>query len=448
MLINKFIYKRFTFYTNLLILFSSIVFAIFFKFLGLESLFYHSLIPISLFLLSLSLCYVNTTFAQIVFLISVNTALIYFSVLLGKESAIYLLFIVIPILPLIYFETNKILRFTFTTASILSYLMTEILMTSENYPIFRLDKYNIEFIGIFAVTLIIIINIITVFTLLYLKYQFKTQLIDSNESLIKVNKMLTESKKMQFELTQYADYAKLVQRIAHEFKNPLQMLQGTAEVGLKKDNQAELFKIVLQSVDRLNYVIQPMLNYLNTEENYHFDSFDISKIVDDIVILSKANCNSKKIKISVQNILKNSMVFGDSKAIGQIFINLITNSIDAIGSDGGRIIIDLINQSYFHNSKERDGIKIDIIDNGCGIDENQLKKIFVPYETSKKSKNNVGLGLSIVSKIIEDHNGLIKISSLKGEGTTISIFFPIGDANTVIVKNETSFLLDDEFFQI
>jgi signal transduction histidine kinase len=146
--------------------------------------------------------------------------------------------------------------------------------------------------------------------------------------------------------------------------------------------------------------------------------------------------------------LKDIYAYGDPKAIGQIFINLITNSIDAIGHNGGRIMIDLINQPYYHNSQEKNGIKVDIIDNGCGIDEAHLKKIFVPYETSKKNKNNVGLGLSIVSKIIEDHNGLIKISSLKGAGTTISIFLPIGSQKSKTIEKEESFLLDDEFFQI
>ena len=73
-------------------------------------------------------------------------------------------------------------------------------------------------------------------------------------------------------LTQYADYAKLVQSIAHEFKNPLQMLQGTAEIGLLKDSKdRELFDTIISSIDRLNNVIQPLLLYLNKKIVIHLN---------------------------------------------------------------------------------------------------------------------------------------------------------------------------------
>ena len=224
------------------------------------------------------------------------------------------------------------------------------------------------------------------------------------------------------------------------------MLQGVAEVGLNKNQNNELFEIVLQSVDRLNYVIQPMLNYLNTEQNYNFDTFNIEKVVNDIVVLCKANCYSRGISISVNNHLNFPYVFGDSKAIGQVLINLISNAMDAIQKDKGQITFKLKNNKFLCGQEEINGIQIDISDNGCGIEDSQVKKIFVPYESSKRKQNNVGLGLSIVSKIMKDHKGLIEIDSKVDIGTTVRLYFPKSKNTKLEHKKEVPFKLDDSFF--
>ena len=94
------------------------------------------------------------------------------------------------------------------------------------------------------------------------------------------------------------------------------------------------------------------------------------------------------------------------------------------------------------------GVRCNVIDDGCGISREELKTIFVPYETTKKSSTNVGLGLSIVYKIIEDHNGLIEIDSEIGIGTTVSIWLKAVDQSKVIESKLTnSFELSNDFFQ-
>ena len=94
------------------------------------------------------------------------------------------------------------------------------------------------------------------------------------------------------------------------------------------------------------------------------------------------------------------------------------------------------------------GVNISIIDNGCGMNEEDLKSIFVPYQTSKTTSTNVGLGLSIVYKIIQDHKGLIKINSTLGEGTTVSVWFQMGDEVSSNEKiDESMFVLANEFFE-
>ena len=104
------------------------------------------------------------------------------------------------------------------------------------------------------------------------------QLEETNKNLVSTNQQLKESRDMQERLTQHAEYAKLVQSIAHEIKNPLQMIQGTAEVGLEKESdRSESFAIILNGIERLNNVIQPLLLYLNKHpKSYMFTSHDIT----------------------------------------------------------------------------------------------------------------------------------------------------------------------------
>ena len=161
-----------------------------------------------------------------------------------------------------------------------------------------------------------------------------------NRSEQQAQEALKKSKDAQLMLVQHADYARLVQSIAHEFKNPLQMLQGTAEIGLLHDNKnKEIFNTIINTVGRLNNVIEPMLTYLKTDNSYDFQSFNITNTINDILLLSKANCKTKGIQLKLINNAENAIVYGDPTAIGQVFINLMSNAMDAIGSNKGHIVV-------------------------------------------------------------------------------------------------------------
>jgi len=375
----------------------------------------------------------------------------FYSTHLGFKSGAHLMYIPLSILPLILYpsDIDKFWRHSgliIVLSSVLFSITIPVLYPSIS--VFIPNK-SAELIYIFAFLTAIglILPQVNVFNRSEQKATKKLE--QSNERLNLVIKQLRQSKEKQRHLSEYADYAKLVQRIAHEFKNPLQMLQGTAELGIQKpEKNNDLFKIVLETVDRLNNVIQPMLNYFVSDKVKIFNAFDIGITAEDIFRLSKANCAARQIKIDVKNNLKQPYFNGNSKAIGQVFINLITNSIDAIGNNGGSISIELLNESFMLKNHIEDGIRINLIDDGCGMNKNTLNTIFVPYETTKKSVTNVGLGLSIVYKIIQDHDGLIEIESEEGIGTTVSIW--LKSYNKDIKPDNSkinSFELENEFFQ-
>ena len=271
-----------------------------------------------------------------------------------------------------------------------------------------------------------------------------------NKDLKRALKKLKESREAQVKLTQYADYAKLVQSIAHEFKNPLQMLQGTAEIGLLKDSKdRELFDTIISSIDRLNNVIQPLLLYLNKKNSYSFKSVNIiKKVIEEIMLLSKANCKSKNIDLQFIRDDKDLYIYADGQFIGQVIINLLTNAIESISNDGGAITIQLENDEMLIRKETVSAVKMCIMDTGCGIPEEKINTIFLPYVSNHSGENNLGLGLSIVAKVIKDHHGLIKIDSNVGIGTTVSVWLPLSENKNEIDQSELApFELDDSFFE-
>jgi len=110
-----------------------------------------------------------------------------------------------------------------------------------------------------------------------------------------------------------------------------------------------------------------------------------------------------------------------------VFLNLIRNAIEAM-PDGGKLFLTTrISSSYSvktqGHAKSRQDIIVEITDTGKGISDEHLKNLFTPFYTTK-SKGN-GLGLPISLKIIEDHQGTMKVSSHSGKGTTVQVYLPV-----------------------
>ncbi len=125
--------------------------------------------------------------------------------------------------------------------------------------------------------------------------------------------------------------------------------------------------------------------------------------------------------IKIEKLFDNNLplIFINQSQIEQVLLNLLTNAVDAIKPNGnGKIII----KTSFSNSEE---IYIEISDNGIGIEEDAIEKIFEPFYTTKKVGEGIGLGLYVSYKIIAAHNGTIKVNSKKGEGSSFKIILPI-----------------------
>lgn len=217
------------------------------------------------------------------------------------------------------------------------------------------------------------------------------------------------------------DYQYLIRGIAHELNNPLSGIKGAAQLlnnNLSKDEVNKCSEIIIKEVDRLKNLIER----LKRLDNFDKDSFgpvNIQELLMDILFLeSNLHTNIKfitKFDITIPEI------HGDETSLKQVFMNLIKNSVDAIGKNGQIEIKTKWVTEY--RIKSKNNIQITIKDNGKGIIKKNINKIFTPFYSSKK--NGTGLGLFISSQIIAKHGGVIMVKSEPKKGTEFNIHLPL-----------------------
>lgn len=217
--------------------------------------------------------------------------------------------------------------------------------------------------------------------------------------------------------------------LAHEIKNPLGGIKGAAQLlSMELSEEAQLLdytQIMIKEVERINFIIEELMDLGNPREP-EIGDVDLIKILNDIVLLQREAARSQKINFRLKLDPSIPPVQGDEGLLTRLFLNLIKNAREAIDYEGEVLIETRIVSNYHMTGPgRRSSPMVDIVvsDTGCGIDQHEMDRIFTPYFTTK-SKGS-GLGLAISQKIIEDHNGLLKIESSPGEGTTITISLPL-----------------------
>jgi len=233
---------------------------------------------------------------------------------------------------------------------------------------------------------------------------------------------LTEIQELKKEIERsqrLASLGKLAAGIAHEIRNPLSSIKGFATYFRERYKEIpedqKTADIMVQEVERLNRVIGQLLEFARPMAIQKRSS-SIENIIHHSLKMIEEQATEKNIIIKTDFSSGIKEVSIDPDSIKQVLLNLYLNAMEAM--DKGGILSIEISQDEI--SKR---IKISVSDTGVGINKADLIHIFDPYFTTKQS--GTGLGLAIVHKIIESHDGEVRVESESGKGTTVNLFLPV-----------------------
>ena len=240
--------------------------------------------------------------------------------------------------------------------------------------------------------------------------------------------------------------------IAHDFNNHLMVITGSCELLEMQDlteKQKNYVKNIYQSAKKSSELIKKLLQF-GRSEDYENQEFDLIEVVDDAKdIMSHTTKNKTKVHFTTD--LKQALIFGNISSIENSIINLIKNGIEAM-NENGSIYIDLTAEyldsvpanSIVSTTPEGFYYKLEIKDEGSGISEEILDKIFNPFFSTKRKQKGTGLGLSTVLSTVLEHEGLITVSTKKGIGSKFTLYFKAIDEPVLKKDRYHIMLVDDE----
>jgi two-component system, sensor histidine kinase and response regulator len=233
------------------------------------------------------------------------------------------------------------------------------------------------------------------------------------------------------ELAQKERLASLGQASAefvHDIGNPLTIVWGYVQLLAKKLEESERtddpnavssnkeLEIIEQNVRLCRDLLTMWQSYGSVEAAPH-RLISISDIVREVVASVGAMAKETSVELKWDVTEDPCSLTGDAVQITRAIQNVIINAIQASGDRHGTVVVSCNRQDFY--------VDVRTADTGHGISSDQMAKIFDPYFTTKQGKSGTGLGLFITKKVVDDHNGSIKVDSTLGVGTTITIRLPL-----------------------
>lgn len=224
-----------------------------------------------------------------------------------------------------------------------------------------------------------------------------------------------------------AAWGEVARRLAHEIKNPLTPIQLSAErlqhklLGKLDDHDTQLVQratqTIVSQVGAMKNMVTEFANYARAPAA-RMVQLDMHQLLNEVMGLYEANSSPIDLQFGAERTLLN----GDATRLRQVIHNLLQNAHDALQQTARPQIV-LSTENTPDNA-----LKLTVRDNGSGIPEHMLGRLFEPYMTTKQ--RGTGLGLAIVKKIVEEHGGKITIESQPAAGTSVSVILPLAVTET------------------
>lgn len=213
-----------------------------------------------------------------------------------------------------------------------------------------------------------------------------------------------------------------IENVSHEFKTPLASIEGYVTLlqrkGLSEEKRREYTDRILFNTKRLSALTGNILllsRLENQEIEIKKESYSLDEQLREIILMYESQWSEKKLDLDID--LDSVICCGNKDLLAQVWQNLIGNAIKFV-SDGGRIRV-LLRQ-------KQNSIEISVVDNGSGMSEDVMNRIYEKFyqgDTSRSSSGN-GLGLTLAKRIVALHNGTISVSSKEGKGTAFTVAIP------------------------
>jgi signal transduction histidine kinase len=243
------------------------------------------------------------------------------------------------------------------------------------------------------------------------------------ERLAETNRRLEQVQADARRSERLAALGQLSAGLAHEIRNPLGVIKGSAEMLNQKLQQSdelarELAGYISSEVNRLSELVTEFLDFARP---LHADLHptDLVALLDRVLKTVANRWNGKPVVVERGYTSNPPLVPLDESLCEQAFLNLVQNAYEAMDENGGALRVEV---GRAHHD-DRGGVEVRLSDTGSGVPGNLREEIFNPFVTTKKT--GVGLGLSIVSKIIDGHQGSIRVDNGSQGGAVFTVFFPL-----------------------
>jgi len=267
-------------------------------------------------------------------------------------------------------------------------------------------------------------------TSIYLLKELDKKNIDLQNERINLEKRVEEKtremKGIHAKLLQSTKMAAIGQfsaGIAHEINNPLGAIINHANTLIAKSEingqDRDYLDLIMQGLKRIENIVQQILGFSGKQRS-DLKLVTVAQTLNESLAFVQHKLNGKKIEFSRNLVNPSLQILVDPAQIQQVFINIISNAVDALEKNG-KLNIEIVS--------DKKNVEVRFSDNGRGIKENDLEKIFDPFFTTKEVGSGTGLGLFISYNIIKLYQGTIDIQSEVGKGTQVSVKLPLSEVS-------------------
>ncbi|MDO8964985.1 MAG: ATP-binding protein [Coriobacteriia bacterium] len=214
-----------------------------------------------------------------------------------------------------------------------------------------------------------------------------------------------------------AAMGELTAGVAHEVRNPLGIIRASVQLmedaECSRERVHEAAEVIKQEIDRLDKVIKALLDFGRPAQPT-MRPVDVRQVLEEVVLFSRTFASRGKVDIAEEYGPGVPDVFADPEQLKQVFVNLISNAVQAMAETGGDLVVATGADDGF--------VFVRFTDDGPGIEADMLGKVFDPFVSTRD--DGTGLGLTIVHRIVDDHDGHIEVASEPGAGTAFTVWLP------------------------